>query len=441
MGGGAAPLLILASVEGLISTQQRPSHMSLLPALASSPEELVAGNVVSGAAENVGSLIGPLVGAATIAIGGPVLSFVVASVGLCLAAVAISLTRPASQPPVIAEQAWHRALDGVQALREHPTAALLVGMGLTQTFVRGLMTVLLVTAAAELLGLGDRGYGYLQSAIGLGGIAGAIVMARLAGRSRLSSVALVGLVLWGLPLTAIGLIPIAAFAIAVLVVLGIGNATFDVGLFSILQRNIPNRSRPAVLGLFEGLIMLTVGLGSVIAPILVVTLGLRGALILTGLILPTLVAVAARATRAADLATVVPARQMALLRGIDMFAPLPLTVVEHLATSLLGARYGAGETIVREGEPGDRFFIIAEGSAEVEGHGRDLARLGPGDSFGEIALLRSVPRTATVQAITDLEAYALLREDFVSAVNSNRRAVGAADALIVRRLQEDVAGS
>jgi MFS family permease len=436
--GTPALMLVLASAEGLIATLHRPSHMSLLPELASAPEELVAGNVVSGAAENLGSLVGPLVGAATIALGGPVLTFVVAAGGLTLAAATISLTHPASQPPRIAERGLRRALDGAAALREHPTAALLVGMGLTQTFVRGLLTVLLVAASAELLSLGDRGYGFLQSAIGFGGIVGAIVMAGGSGRARLSTLALVGLALWGLPIIAIGLVPNNLFAVAVLVVLGIGNATFDVGLFSIIQRNVPNRSRPAVLGLFEGLIMLTVGMGALVAPVLVLALGLRGALIVAGLVLPVLVAVAARATRAADRATVVPERQMQLLRGIDMFRPLPLTVVEHLAGSLVPGTYAAGEPIVLEGESGDRFFIIDEGTAEVESHGHGVRALGPGDGFGEIALLRSVPRTATVRAVTDMKTFALLREDFTSTVSGNRVALGVADALVGNRLGEDV---
>ena len=119
---------------------------------------------------------------------------------------------------------------------------------MVQTFVRGAMTVMLVVAAAQLMSLGDQGIGVLQAAIGLGGIAGAVAGSAFAGRRRLSGAALLGLVLWGLPITVIGLLPNAIVAIAVLAVLGIGNAIFDVGIFSLIQRNVPNRVRASVFG-------------------------------------------------------------------------------------------------------------------------------------------------------------------------------------------------
>jgi MFS family permease len=438
MGGSLVVLLTLAAIEGVIATLHRAAHMSLLPALASAPEELVASNVVSGAAENVGGLAGPAVGAALVAVAGVVVAFAAAAAAFGAAALTIALVHPATQPPrTRAQVTWRRGLDGIVALREHPSAALVVGMGGVQTFVRGVMTVLLVAAAVELLGLGTQGYGYLQSAIGLGGIGGAVVIGMLAGRIRLSTATLTGLVLWGLPITVIGLITNPVVALVSLVVLGIGNATFDVGLFSLIQRNVPNRSRASVLGALESLVALTVGLGSLVAPLVERLFGLRLSLIGTGLILPLLVLATARAVRLADHAAVVPERQMRLLRGVGIFRPLPLTVVEQLASSLHTVSFEIGQKACVEGEAGDRFFIIAEGAAHVEAGGRRLRNLGPGDSFGEIALLRSVPRTATVCADGRLETFSLEREDFVAAVNGNRLAGSAAEALIGNRLAED----
>ena len=441
-GGGTALLLLLAALEGVLATLHRPSNAALLPALARAPEELVASNVVSGAGENIGSLVGPAVAAGLVALFGVRPALVAPAVAFGAAAIAISLVRPAAQP---AHQAasrrtgWRRAFGGIAALREHPSAAVLAGIGMVQTFVRGAMTVMLVVAAAQLMSLGDQGIGVLQAAIGLGGIAGAVAGSAFAGRRRLSGAALLGLVLWGLPITVIGLLPNAIVAIAVLAVLGIGNAIFDVGIFSLIQRNVPNRVRASVFGACEGVFMLGVALGSLAAPLIVQRAGLQGGLVLTGLILPLLAVVASSAIRGADLAAIVPERQMRLLRGVAMFQPLPLTVVEQIAGSLEPMGFSAGQEVCTQGEPGDRFFIIDAGHAEVERSGTIVRHLAEGDSFGEIALLHATPRTATVRAEDAMRTFALRQRDFLSAVTGNPQAAIVADSLIQERLGEDVA--
>lgn len=439
--GGSAPILLsLAAVEGVVATLHRPSHMSLLPALATAPDELVASNVVSGAAENLGSLAGPAGGAALVALSGVPAAFGVPAAAFGVAALIIGLVRPASQPrpvPSRAGRGWLRGLDGLVALRDHPSARLIVGLGVTQTFVRGLMVVLLVAASAELLGIGEQGYGLLQAAIGFGGLAGALIIGALAGSLRLSTATLVGLVFWGLPIAVVGLVPFAPVALFVLVILGAGNATFDVGIFSLLQRNVPNQVRAGVLGAFEGLISLTVALGSLVGPLLGRTLGLRGALVITGLILPLAALAMARAVRRTEEQGIVPDRELKLLRGVSMFRSLPMTVLEQLAGSLTSAEFQPGQDVCVEGEPGDRFFLIAGGRASVATGGRVIRELGPGDSFGEIALLHEVPRTATVRAESGLLTYALAREDFVYAVTGNPSSAREAESVIERRLEDD----
>ncbi len=442
LGGGTIPLLMLAALEGILASLHRPSNAALLPALARAPEELVASNVVSGAGENIGSLVGPAVAAGLVALFGVKSALIAPALAFGAAAVAISLVRPAAQPAHLVasrRSGWRRALGGIIALREHPSAALLAGIGMTQTFVRGGMTVMLVAAAAQLMSLGEQGIGVLQAAIGLGGIAGAVAGSAFAGRRRLSGAMLLGLVLWGLPITVIGLIPNAAVAILVLTVLGVGNAIFDVGLFSLIQRNVPNRVRGSVFGVCEGIFMLGIALGSLAGPFIVHVAGLQGGLVMIGLLLPVLAVVAAPAIRRADLAAIVPERQMRLLRGVAMFQPLPLTVVEQIAGSLEPMAFQADQAVCTEGEPGDRFFIIDAGHAEVEQSGAVLRHLAAGDSFGEIALLRSVPRTATVRAEDALQTFALKQLDFVSAVTGNPQAAIVADGLVQERLSEDVA--
>ena len=439
LGAPAIVVALIAAVEGVASTLQRPSQMALLPALASEPAELVAANVVSGAAENLGSLVGPALGAVLVASLPIAVAFAVPSLGFAVAAIVIANVHPAGQPPRAESgaPAWRRSLEGLVALNTYRSAALMVGLGLVQVFVRGLLTVMGVAAAVELLGLGEHGFGELQTAIGAGGVIGAVLVGIAAHRIRLSTASLVGLALWGLPILVIGLWPSGIVAILVLTILGIGNATFDVGLFSLLQRNVPNQDRSSVLGAFEGLIGLSVGIGSLLAPAVAHLLGLQGALIATGLILPVLAIVAAPAVRRAEGASIVPEDQMRLLRGTTIFHALPLTVVEHLAGRLVPMVFADGEAACVEGEPSDRFYLIEAGTAVVTVGGTEVARLGAGESFGEIGLLRSVPRTATVRAIGELRTLALGSKDFVAAVTGNPLATSAADALVVLRLADD----
>ena len=121
-----------------------------------------------------------------------------------------------------------------------------------QPFVRGALTVLIVVASIELLGLGDPGVGLLNAAIGLGGIVGSVGTILLVGRHRLALVFLLALVVWGLPISVMGLVPLAWVAVAAMVVVGLANAVLDVAGFTTLQRIIPNDVRASVLGVFEG---------------------------------------------------------------------------------------------------------------------------------------------------------------------------------------------
>jgi CRP-like cAMP-binding protein len=93
-----------------------------------------------------------------------------------------------------------------------------------------------------------------------------------------------------------------------------------------------------------------------------------------------------------------------------------------------------GTEIIREGDVGDRFYILAQGHVAVRQGDRDMGELGGGDSFGEIALLRDVPRTATVTARDDVELYALDRSHFLEAVGGHAAGRAAAEAVAAERL-------
>ncbi|HET6819083.1 MAG TPA: MFS transporter [Candidatus Limnocylindria bacterium] len=434
-GWPAWVVLAVAPFDGLLAVLHRPTYMALMPSLARAPEELVASNAASGTMEGIGTLVGPALGGALIAWGAVPVTFAVPAAVFGVAAIAVSGIRPAQAlQPARGEGHWSGLLRGIRALRDQPHAALILGLFGAQIFVRGLLNVLLVATSVELLLLGKEGVGFLNAAMGAGGFIGALAAMTLAGRTRLAPSFSLGLVLWGSPILLIGLVPTAFVAVAVLAVLGAGNAVLDVAGFTLLQRIVPNAVRGRVFGVLEAIVMLGLSIGSALAPVLVAVLGLRGALVATGTLLPLLAVITWPIVRRTDALAVIPAREMDLLRRVPMFRLLPLTVLEQVAGAATEERFVAGTRLIGQGETGDRFYVLAGGEAQTDVDGEVVRALRPGDSFGEIALLRDVPRTATVTAATDVSAFVIDRQAFVCAVSGDRQSMAAADQVIGERL-------
>ncbi len=137
----------------------------------------------------------------------------------------------------------------------------------------------------------------------------------------------------------------------------------------------------------------------------------------------------------------VPERQFNLVRAVPVFAPLPVATLESLALRLELVEVGAGHTITTQGEPGDAFYIVAEGDVEVRVDDRPVRTLTEGDSFGEIALVRRVPRTATVRALTAGELFTLDGDAFVGAITGHPRSREAVDHVIDERWGGTTAGA
>jgi hypothetical protein len=181
------------------------------------------------------------------------------------------------------------------------------------------------------------------------------------------------------------------------------------------------------------------GLGALLAPFLVSALGARGAVLVAGLIMPVTLLPLWRHLAGLDATAVVPVDLVELLRGIPIFAPLPPPQLERLAQALVEVRVESEDVVFQEGDLGDRFYVIADGRADVEIGGERVGTLEPGDFFGEIALLRDVPRTATVRAITSLRLYALDRDTFVTTVTGHQASAEAAGSIVAARLPSPVA--
>ncbi len=205
---------------------------------------------------------------------------------------------------------------------------------------------------------------------------------------------------------------------------------------TLLQRTAPTDALSRVAALAEALANLGWAAGSLAVPVLVAFGGVRAALIGIGAMLPLLVLLRLRGLLVIDGEATVPVVEMALLRGMPMFALLPPPALEGLAHALTPLEVEPGTAVVVEGEEGDRFYVIADGRVEVTASGRAAAVLGRGDGFGEIALLRGAPRTATVTAVSAARLYALEREAFLAAVTGHAPTGSTLHAIADARLEE-----
>jgi MFS family permease len=435
LGPAAGLVYALSALFSLASAAFRPAQAALLPSLADSPEQLTAANVASSTIESVGIFLGPALGGLLLAATSIPVVFFMAAATLVWSALLVARIRSvtaAEQPTARAGGLGGELLAGFRALGVDGRLRLLVGLFSAQTLVGGVLNVLLVVVALELLATGEAGVGYLNSAVGVGGLLGALVALGLANR-RLAPGFVLGLVLWGLPIALIGVWPNLWVALLLLGLVGVGNTLVDVAGQTLLQRAVADEVLARVFGVLESLILGTLALGAALAPALIAGLGIRPALVATGLLLPALAVLTWRRLVSIDAAARPPERELALLRSVPIFTPLPPPTLEGLASHLVPLRVPAGTRLFQQGDQGDRFYIIAAGDADVAVDGQHRS-LGPGDYFGEIALLRDLPRTATVSAQTDLELYALGRDEFVAAVSGHPPSAEAADTVIATRL-------
>jgi MFS family permease len=428
-------VFFLAAFGPICGTAFHPAEAALLPTLAGTPEELTAANVSTATIESVGSFIGPALGGLALAAWGvgPTLLLTVGTyIWSALMVVRVHPDRSAVVPreETAPGSAMAEAFAGFRAVLADRNLRVIMGLFGAQTVVAGAMGVLVVVTALQLLDLGTAGVGWLYAATGVGGIIGAGVTMVLVGRRRLAGDFGIGLLMWGVPFLIMGVWPNAVVALLMLGVLGIGNTLVDVSGLTLLQRNAPEAVRSRVFGVFESMVAGTIGLGAILAPLLIAVAGIRVALVATGLFLPILAGLLWR--RRVSLDSGDPAH-LQLLRSLPLFAPLPPQALERLARSLEPVHVAAGEVLFHAGDEGDRFYVIESGELAIE-LATGTKTEGPGGWVGEIALLRDVPRTATVRAMTDADLLALDRDEFLGAVTGHDPANAAANEIVGERL-------
>jgi len=439
---GPAPIVYgLVALTSATGTVFRPAQAALLPALVTSPGELTAANVASSTLESVGTFLGPALGGLLLAVSSPSVVFAANAVTFLWSALLVLGLRDRDPPRERAEPQGGGAdpssgvMAGIKTIVREPNLRTLVGLYGAQTLVAGALNVLVVVTAFELLDLDDAGVGLLYAAVGVGGLVGGFVALILSARGRLARDFALGLALFGLPLILVGGVPVAFVAVVALGVIGIGNSIVDVNALTIMQRVVPDAVLGRALGALQGLLRATLGIGALVAPGLIALVGAEWALVVTGAVLPVLALLTRPRLRAIDREASAP-EATELLRRVPLLAPLPESLLERLAREATPAHVPAGAPIVREGEIGDRFYVIRSGTVSILGR-----TFGPGDGFGEIALLRDVPRTATASAVTDVELVALEREPFVAAVTGHAPSAAAADTVVAARLGALSAGT
>ena len=427
-----------AVVASTAVTATRPAQSTLIPSLAATPDQLTASNVVVSWVEAAGiAVAGSLTGVLIWLTGVAGVFGVCAALGAVAALLVFRLRVPAlaapqeRAPPIAAGL---RA--SVRLAVRQPRLRLMLALLTAEAAVVGALDLLFVILAVTVLGRTQAWAGYLNSAYGVGAILAATVSVLLVGR-RLGMPILGAALLLSGALAALAAGLGLAGTVGLLTVAGAARALLDVASRSLLQRSVPAQSLGQVFGLLEGLTMAGLAVGSLLVPLLVHLGGSRLALLGVAAVLPLAAAADGRALFGLDAQAPVPVVQIALLRSIPLFADLPAPAVEGLAAALTPAEAPAGTVLIRQGEPGDAYYAIAAGQLDVLQDRRFLRRCGRGEGVGEIALLRAVPRTASVIARTDATVYRLAREPFLTAVLGHAATQRQADSIADARLAAD----
>ncbi|MDN5795366.1 MAG: MFS transporter [Intrasporangium sp.] len=420
----------------LLSTY-RPLQAALLPWIVHTPRELARANIGAAGTESIASLVGPALAGVVLLVTSP--ADAVVACALCavfaplpLLGLSVAQAAPARRDPVSRRESYAAGL--VALWRAVPGGGASV-LSAAQTFARGALQVLLVLLVLETFRLGNDTVGWLWAAMGVGGLVGALVGSRALRVTRLARGFVLGVMLWGVGLVVVAVTSSSPWTAGLgMLVVGFGNAVEDASMFTFIARRAPHGAVARALSAIEIIAFTSMALGSLAAPGLAQAVGQRGATLAIGVIVVVLALAYALTFHRIDGAATESAGHADFLADVEVFEVLPVVLVEHLAGRLERNDYATGTVVIREGAEGDSFHIVASGSATVDVHGSPRPPLGPGDGFGEIALLRQSARTATVTAAEPLTTYSLERDDFLTAIQGRS---ASAEALADLRLSRD----
>jgi MFS family permease len=420
-----AVVFVFPALFAIASCAYGPAESALIPGLARTPQELSASNVTHSAMENGGFLTAAIATGFLLAATSPGFVFGVATAAAVLATIVIATIQRDRRPDYVAEGDIAGAVRevglGLRTLVEHPALRLAAATLIVLLLFEGFADVLVIVMALELLHLEESSVGFLNANWGLGALLGGAGLALLLDRGKLVIAIAGGSLLLGLATMLPGIWPGSASAYVGWLAIGVGFTFVEVAAKTLMQRLGSDETLGRAIGTLESARLAAMALGSIGAIVLIELLHTRGALIALGALMPVFVLVCWARLRAFEVGAPVAEGPYQLLRGNSIFAPLPIATLERLSHDLVPVGVAAGEDVIVQGELGDRFFLIERGEVEVFEDGAFRRNEGPGESFGEIALLHDVPRTATVRTTVETRLLALERDQFLLAVTGHRR--------------------
>jgi predicted MFS family arabinose efflux permease len=435
---------VLAAVAATSISFIRPVMGALLPEVTHAPADLVAANVVAGLIEQIGILAGPLAAGIVLALASPAAVFAVAAVGTGAACIAVLTVRSdqgrsrrvdAPRPRPDARDALRIAFAGFATLRRHGRLRILLGVVAVAGLVKGVGDIVFVVFADDRLDGGGGTSGLLAVAYGFGGLLGALSATRLVRSSRIGGQLLAAGALLGLAMAGAAWAATTPTALVSMMLMGAAESLLVLTSTVSVQRQAPPQVLSRVFGIVEGTQMALIAVGSLLVSLLVTQWSLAITFVtIGGASVAVLALLAALLNRQGDVLPPVDDATVAHLLADPVFAPLAATTIERLARNAERRRFEVGDTIVREGEPGEHYYLVVDGTVSVSQDGRHLRDLPAGRSFGEIALLKEVPRTATVVATSAGEVLAVGRDDFLEAVTGHSRALTTARSVADRYL-------
>jgi MFS family permease len=453
-----APVLPIAALAILATCGSAffyPAMGAYVPNLVTDERQLGPANSAWSSLDNLSFILGPAIGGLLLALGAVTVAFVLNALTFVVVAVILwglppsTNVAPAAARSTKAAAAANEASSGTNAASSaidsteprtastpaglpasQPSVARrpLVGIGIIQAldgfFDSGLQT-LTVILAINVLQAGEAANGYLNAAIGVGGLLGAIGSGVLVLRRDLGPPLIIGAIVFGVGLLFLGAVPLLVIALVAIAVANAGALIIDVVMTTVFQRVVPDELRGRWIGIFMSVNTLVGAAGAMALPILVVNIG--AAPTLGAAALAVVMATLAGLAFIGRAATRAPSRFEATLAEVaklPLFAGVPAARLEAALAHLREVPVPARHVVVTQGDPADRFFMIVSGTfvvTQAAGPGAPAAvlrRLGANQVFGELGLLHGSPRTATVTAETDGVLLELDGADFLQLVGA-----------------------
>jgi len=438
LAGAPVPVVYLAAVAFSVSLGvSRPLHHVLMPLVVRHPDELTSANIATSWGEGLGALVGPALAGALISADGPGLACT-ALAGLCLSTPMLARVRPlraGAQEPGEEEGGLSDLLAAARVILSRPNTRALIAFPAGAAAIEGAIDLLVVVLAVQILAIGPGAAGYLSAAFGAGGLLGAVVAVLFAGR-RLALPLAAATIIGGLALGALALVSTVLVALLLLALVGAARTVQNVAAQTLLQRSTPLDVMVCAFALIESMRDLGMAFSALMVPLLIALGGAKAAFV--GMACFALIAVLAAARRISqiDSEASIPVVEMGMLRNVRMFSALPGTPLETLAREAHYVSVHPGTTIISEGEEGNDYYAITDGSVRVTKGGREIRRLDSGDGFGEIALLHAVRRTATVTATSETTLLSVGREAFLTAMHAHPATSAAAERIASALLDE-----